>query len=138
MPWTWLIIMGIARLLLLLIPNAPFFNVKNEFVFEGSALTEAREFANAITCRSILGSFPAFMFLMVLSAANKAYPQGIDSVMICVYIFVFLVILIICFLISPKYFRGTMPPFYWLGGVIIIETLIRIFAFECLVDWLQP
>jgi hypothetical protein len=139
MSWHWYILVAAVRLLFLWVPcllDAK--GKKDEFALANGTLDEAREFANANNCRSILVSFPLVIFITVLSAANRAYPTGIDAFMVCVYIFIGGIMAFAGYRINLKHFRGERVPFLWLSVVIIIEILTSIFALDFLVNRLQP
>jgi len=121
MSWEWEALTGVVRLLFLL---APFMKVEAAFSLAGDTLHEAKEFAQASSCRALLVSFPAELFLVILAQASNTQCRTVNWLLIAGYVVVGFVLAFGLFKIPARYYRGPFHPFLLF---IIITALSIVF-----------
>ena len=122
MPWYWLLIVAAVRLLFLL---APFMVVHKHFALNN--LVEAKEFAKAGACKAALVSYPALLFVAIMAVADKTCTRGVSSTFVTVYVFAGALLSFGFYKFPEWWYRGTWVPFYWIGGITLIDILATVF-----------
>lgn len=136
MSWYWFILISVIQIITLF---APFKDISKEFLITADKLPETKEYASAANCITILLSFPVFMFITIIAAADMTYPaKGVSPIMLVIYVSVAILIFFSIFCIPVNKFRGKYTPYYWILGVIIAEVLIKLFFINTLVKGLKP
>jgi hypothetical protein len=125
MSWEWEVLGAVVRSLFLL---APFMSVAKDFPFAGDSLVEAREFALAGSCRAMLVSFPAQLFLAILARASDSRCQNVKWLAIALFAFGAAIIAVGLFNIPTRWFRGTIVPFVWLIVFTALGVIAQIFG----------
>jgi hypothetical protein len=125
MSWEWEVLGAVVRSLFLL---APFMSVAQDFTFVGDSLVEAREFALAGSCRAMLVSFPAQLFLAILARASSTQCQNVKWLTIALFAFGCVIIAVGLFNIPTRWFRGTIVPFVWLIVFTGLGVIAQIFG----------
>jgi hypothetical protein len=103
-------------------------SVAQDFTFVGDSLVEAREFALAGSCRAMLVSFPAQLFLAILARASSTQCQNVKWLTIALFAFGCVIIAVGLFNIPTRWFRGTIVPFVWLIVFTGLGVIAQIFG----------
>lgn len=126
MSWEWEVLTALVRFLFLL---APFLNVSKDFALTGVNLAEAKEMALAGSCRAMLVSLPAQLFLAILARASNTQCQAVRLFPVALYVVGGLVLAIALFKIPTRLFRPIRikgVPFIWFGAVTALGVLAQI------------
>jgi magnesium-transporting ATPase (P-type) len=125
MPWKWVILIAIVRVLFLL---APFLGVIKDFAIPKQYEDEVQDFARASACKAVLLSFPALQLINLLVVTEKNCSVGVAPFPLAV---TFLLCVLIAWLLSfirAHRYRGKKS-FYWVVGVTVIDAVLTILVF---------
>jgi hypothetical protein len=137
MTWHWYILITIVRILFLFSPFKK--DLSNEFPFPDDEWDEVKEYSNATNCIALLISFPVFLYITILAEADKVHTTtGINPLVAVIYLSGIICLSLLVFRFPPEWFRGERSPYYWLGGIIILEFIINVFLLNHLVAGLKP
>ncbi|WDD98823.1 hypothetical protein [Thalassomonas actiniarum] len=131
MSYEWYILTAIVRVSFLLVP---FFNVEKDFNLAGDELEEAKEFAKAANCKTILLSFPVLIFYITLAEADTVCPKGLEPFSIGLTFLLLIITCTLLFYIPTWVYRGNLAPFIWLSGIILLEVIYQISALSNIVN----
>lgn len=122
MPWYWVGLTAVVRLLFL---RAPFLGVSDEFAIPDEFTEEAQDYARAGACKAILLSFPVLQLINLLAAADRDCGQaGVAPFPIALIVVVGVVLEVLVYYIPARYYRGSHRSFVWFAGVTLADVLL--------------
>lgn len=123
MTWEWLVLTALVKAIFVLVP---LLDISGDFNL-GSTLEEAKEFAAASSTREMLFASPILVALRTLYETSHVCTTGADPFRIAVSAAMLGVLLLGCYAVPPRLFRGSWTPVVWFLILTAAEILSEIF-----------
>ena len=109
MTWEWLVLTALVKAIFVVVP---LLDITSDFNL-GSKLDEAKEFAAAASTREMLFASPILLALRTLYETSHVCSSGVNAFRIAVSAVMLGVLLLGCYAVPTRLFRGSWAPFVW-------------------------
>ncbi len=127
MPWYWVVLTAIVRVLFVL---APFMGVRKEFPIPNNIIREVQDFARAGACKAMLLSFPALQIINLLATTETVCGKtGVAPFPLAVILLLCAVLAVALYFLPTWLYRGKLKSFLWFAGITTFDALLTMLVF---------